>query len=73
MKKYALLLVLFLPACAVTNSGKIRDCTEDYIERGALSYDSLREVHSVCHDIYRPGHLGPRARESKEDVARAKK
>lgn len=71
MKKYALLLVLFLPACAVTDSGKIRDCTEDYIGLGALSYDSLREVHSVCHEIYRPGHMGPRIRDS-DDVARAK-
>ena len=63
MKKYALLLVLLLPACAVTTTGKIRDCTTDYIELGALGYDSLRDIHSVCMQVYRrDAYGGPRQR-----------
>ena len=60
MKKTALLLVLLLPACAVTTTGKIRDCTEDYIGLGALGYEPLEEIHSVCMQVYRPGTAGPR-------------
>ena len=68
MYKYALILalVLFLPACAITESGKIRDCTEDYIELGALGYDSLNDIHSICSDIYRPGYGSRRSDRRRE-------
>ena len=74
MKKSALLLVLLLPACAITTTGKIRDCTTDYIELGALGYDSLREIHSVCMQVYRRDPFrGPRqmriARQEEEQQA----